>query len=137
MATAWLLPKVIHQADAVALFLKLLGSSLGCHVRAPVRFWCFVAEAIEAAELAAAETRYRFHMAREMYGAGRRDAQAEMAETWCRAAAPVAHRDMRCRVGGASLETWRPRSLRRPAPGWLPGPPRTSRTERSWRYDAI
>ena len=49
------------------------------------------AEAIEAAELAAAETRYRFQLAREMYAAGRRDAQAEMAEAWRRVAAPVVH----------------------------------------------
>ena len=35
------------------------------------------AEAIEAAELAEAETAYRLQLAREMYQAGRRDAEAD------------------------------------------------------------
>jgi len=49
------------------------------------------AEAIEAAELAEAERAYRLQFGREMYEAGRRDAEAEMAEQWARAAAPVVH----------------------------------------------
>jgi hypothetical protein len=44
---------------------------------------------VQAAELAGAETRYRLQLAREMYEAGRRDAEAEMAERWRNAAAPV------------------------------------------------
>jgi hypothetical protein len=48
-------------------------------------------EAIEAAELAEAETRYRNQLARELYELGRRDAEAENAEAWRRIAAPVAH----------------------------------------------
>jgi hypothetical protein len=39
-------------------------------------------EAIEAADLAEAETRYRHQLAREMYQAGWRDAEAEMAARW-------------------------------------------------------
>jgi hypothetical protein len=48
-------------------------------------------EVIEAAELAEAETAYRLQLARDMYEAGRRDAEADMAQRWARAAAPVAH----------------------------------------------
>lgn len=47
------------------------------------------AEAIAAAELAEAESRYRNQVGREMYAAGRRDAEAEMAAAWQRIAAPV------------------------------------------------
>ena len=47
------------------------------------------AEAIEAAELAEAESRYRNQVGREMYEAGRRDAEAEMAAAWQRIAKPV------------------------------------------------
>jgi hypothetical protein len=46
-------------------------------------------EAIEAAELAEVEERYRRQLGREMYQAGRRDAEAEMAERWNRIAGPV------------------------------------------------
>jgi hypothetical protein len=46
-------------------------------------------EAIEAAELIAAEIRYRNQLGREMFEAGRRAAEAEMAERWARIAAPV------------------------------------------------
>jgi hypothetical protein len=49
------------------------------------------AEAIEAAELAEAEERYRRQLGREMFAAGRRAAEAEMAERWNRIAAPAAH----------------------------------------------
>jgi hypothetical protein len=47
------------------------------------------AEAIEAAELAEAETAYRLRLGREMYEAGRRAAEAEMAARWARVTAPV------------------------------------------------
>jgi hypothetical protein len=55
------------------------------------------AEAIEAAELAEAETAYRLQLAREMYqaghrdgyDAGRRDAEADMAARWNQIARPV------------------------------------------------
>jgi hypothetical protein len=47
------------------------------------------AEAIEAAELVEAETRYRHQLAREMYQAGRRAAEADMAERWAHVTAPV------------------------------------------------
>jgi hypothetical protein len=49
------------------------------------------AEAIDAAELAGAESRYRSQLAREMYTRGRRDAEAEQADAWQRIAAPVIH----------------------------------------------
>lgn len=48
-------------------------------------------EAIEAAELAEVESRYRHQVAREMYERGRADAEAEMAEAWRRISQPVAH----------------------------------------------
>jgi hypothetical protein len=46
-------------------------------------------EAIEAAELVAAEIRYRNQLGREMFEAGRQAAEAEMAERWARIADPV------------------------------------------------
>jgi hypothetical protein len=49
-------------------------------------------EALEAAGLAEAEERYRRQLGREMYQAGRRDVEAEMAERWNRIAAPTARR---------------------------------------------
>jgi hypothetical protein len=49
------------------------------------------AEAIEAAELAEAESRYRNQVGRLMYEAGRRDAEAEMAARWDRIARPAVH----------------------------------------------
>jgi hypothetical protein len=48
-------------------------------------------EAIEAAELAEAETAYRLQLAREMYQAGRRDAEADMAARWAQIARPAVH----------------------------------------------
>jgi hypothetical protein len=48
-------------------------------------------EAIEVANLAAAETAYRNELAREMYEVGRRDAEADIAQAWAQAADPVAH----------------------------------------------
>ena len=46
-------------------------------------------EAIEAAELAEAETAYRLRFGREMFEAGRQAAEADMAGAWERAAAAV------------------------------------------------
>ena len=46
-------------------------------------------EAIEAAELAEHETAYRNQLARQMYEAGRRDAEADMAHFWAEAARQV------------------------------------------------
>jgi hypothetical protein len=48
-------------------------------------------EAIEAAELVEAEVRHRNQVGREMYQAGRRAAEAEMAERWHELAASVTH----------------------------------------------
>ena len=47
------------------------------------------AEAIEAAELAEAEGRYRNQVGHLMYEAGRRSAEAEMAAAWARVTAVV------------------------------------------------
>jgi hypothetical protein len=52
------------------------------------------AEAIESAELAAAEIRYRNQVGRAMYEAGRRDAEAEMAARWSRVTAAVRGPDL-------------------------------------------
>jgi hypothetical protein len=52
------------------------------------------AEAIEAAELIEAESRYRNQVGRLMYEAGRRDAEAEMAAQWSRVAAVVRGPDL-------------------------------------------
>ena len=52
------------------------------------------AEAIEAAELAEAEIRYRNQVGRLMYEAGRRDAEAEMADRWSRVTAVVRGPDL-------------------------------------------
>ena len=46
-------------------------------------------EAIEAAELAEHETAYRNQLARQMYEAGRRDAEADIARFWAEAARQV------------------------------------------------
>jgi hypothetical protein len=80
-------------------------------------------QAIEAAELAGAESRYRLQLAREMYAAGRRDAQAEMAEAWRRVAAPVVHG-----ISAAEMEErrWGPGGRAHfgdPRPGDFPGRP--------------
>ena len=79
------------------------------------------AEAIAAAELAEAESRYRNQVGREMYAAGRRDAQAEMAEAWRRVAAPVVHG-----ISAAEMEErrWGPGGRAHfadPRPGDYPG----------------
>jgi hypothetical protein len=52
------------------------------------------AEAIEAAELTEAETRYRNQVGRLMYEAGHRDAEAEMAARWARVTAVVRGPDL-------------------------------------------
>jgi hypothetical protein len=52
------------------------------------------AEAIEAAELAEAEIRYRNQVGRAMYEAGRRDAEAEMAAQWSRVSGVVRGPDL-------------------------------------------
>jgi hypothetical protein len=49
------------------------------------------AEAIAAAELIEAETAYRLQLAREMYQAGRRDAEADMAVRWNEIARAATH----------------------------------------------
>jgi hypothetical protein len=52
------------------------------------------AEAIEAAELIEAESRYRNQVGRLMYEAGRREAEAEMAAQWSRVSAVVRGSDL-------------------------------------------
>ena len=78
------------------------------------------AEAIEAAELAGLETRCRLQFGRQMYQAGRRDAEADMAAQWTRAAAAVRGPDF------AELEErrWGPGGRAHfadPRPGDFPG----------------
>jgi hypothetical protein len=48
-------------------------------------------EAIAAAELAETEIRYRNQLGREMYQAGYRQAEADMAARWDQIARPVVH----------------------------------------------
>jgi hypothetical protein len=52
------------------------------------------AEAIEAAELTEAETRYRNQVSRLMYEAGRRDAEVAMAAQWSRITAATCGPDL-------------------------------------------
>jgi hypothetical protein len=52
------------------------------------------AEAIEAAELAEAEIRYRNQVGRLMYETGRREAEAEMAAEWSRITAATRGPDL-------------------------------------------
>ena len=78
-------------------------------------------EAIQAAELAEAETAYRHQLAREMYQAGRRDAEADMARRWAQIARPAAHG-----ISHADLEQrrWGPGGRAHfadPRPGDFPG----------------
>lgn len=78
-------------------------------------------EAIEAAELAEREMAYRNQLARQMYEAGRRDAEADMARHWAEAARPVTHA-----VSFAELEQrrWGPDGRAHfadPRPGDFPG----------------
>jgi hypothetical protein len=78
-------------------------------------------EAIQAAELAEAETAYRHQLAREMYQAGRRDAETDMAWRWAQIARPAAHG-----ISHADLEQrrWGPGGRAHfadPRPGDFPG----------------
>ena len=80
------------------------------------------AEAIEAAELAELEAAYRNQLARQMYEAGRRDAEADMARCWAEVARPAAHGG----VSHAELEDrrWGPGGRAHfadPRPGDFPG----------------
>ena len=80
------------------------------------------AEAIEAAELAERETAYRNQLARQMYEAGHRDAEADMARRWAEVARPAA----RGGVSHAELEhrRWGPGGRAHfadPRPGDFPG----------------
>jgi hypothetical protein len=93
------------------------------------------AEAIAAAELAEAETRYRNELGREMYEAGRRAAEAEMAERWHQIAAPVAHG-----MSHAELEErrWGPGGREHfadPRPGDFPGRAARPEPEREMEAD--
>lgn len=89
------------------------------------------AEAIEAAELAEAEIRYRNRVGRMMYEAGRREAEAAMAAQWSRIAAAARGPDL------AELEErrWGPGGREHFAdarPGDYPGrvpPPRQPESE--------
>jgi hypothetical protein len=79
------------------------------------------AEAIEAAEVAEAETAYRLQFAREMYQVGYRQAEADMAARWQEIA--------RAAISGPShadleAERWGPggrEHFRDPRPGDYPG----------------
>jgi hypothetical protein len=79
-------------------------------------------EAIEAAELAEAETAYRLQLAREMYRAGYAQAEADMAARWNTIA--------RAAISGPSFaeleeRRWGPGGRGRfagPRPGDAPGP---------------
>ena len=87
-------------------------------------------EAIEAAELAETETRYRNQLGREMYQAGRRDAEAAMAARWSHVTAPVVHG-----ISQAELEErrWGPEGRAHfadPRPGDFPGRGVTQEAER-------
>ena len=78
-------------------------------------------DAIQAAELAEAETAYRHQLAREMYQAGRRDAEADMARRWAQIARPAVHG-----ISHADLEQrrWGPGGRAHfadPRPGDFPG----------------
>src|SRR5580693_8341978 len=89
-------------------------------------------EAIEAAELAEAETTYRHQLAREMYQAGQRagfqagyrQADADQAAAWAKVTRPRHPRHQLRRARGTPLGTRRPRPLRRAAPRRLPRPGR-------------
>jgi hypothetical protein len=78
-------------------------------------------EAIEAAELIELEAAYRDRLAREMYQAGWRDAEADMARRWKQIARPAL-----TGVPHAELEErrWGPRGREHfadPRPGDFPG----------------
>jgi len=85
------------------------------------------AEAIEAADLVERETDYRNQLARQMYEAGRRDAEADMARRWAEAARPVArgvsHAELEHRRWGSGGRA----HFAAPRPGDFPG--QVSQTE--------
>jgi hypothetical protein len=86
------------------------------------------AEAIEAAELTEAETRYRNQVGRLMYEAGRHDTEAEMAAQWSRVTAVARGPDLaeieqrrwgpggRAHFGDARPSDFPGRDARRPEP---------------------
>ena len=79
------------------------------------------AEAIEAAELIEAETAYRLQLAREMYQAGYRQAEADMAARWDQIARPVTHGPAQADL---EAERWGPGGREHygdPRPGDYPG----------------
>jgi hypothetical protein len=81
-------------------------------------------EAIEAAELAEVEERYRRQVGREMYAAGRRDAEAEMAERWNRIAGPVSRARDAGGIEEIEARRWGPGGREHfgdPRPGDFPG----------------
>jgi hypothetical protein len=81
-------------------------------------------EAIEAAELIELETRYRRQIGREMYAAGRRDAEAEMAERWNRIAGPVSRARDHGGIEEIEARRWGPggrEAFGQPRPGDFPG----------------
>jgi hypothetical protein len=97
-------------------------------------------EAIQAAELAEAETAYRHQLARQMYQAGHRDAEAEMARRWDQIARPAVHG-----TSHAQLEErrWGPGGRAHfadPRPGDFPGrgakPQREQQAEREMEAGA-
>ena len=81
------------------------------------------AEATGAAELARAEVRYRHQLAREMAAVASERGQAG---GYLRGVADVKAVQhglvLDAELEGLRRGTWRPRALRRPAPGGLPGP---------------
>jgi hypothetical protein len=81
-------------------------------------------EAIEAAELVEVEERYRRQIGREMYAAGRRDAEAEMAERWNRIAGPVSRARDHGGIEEIEVRRWGPGGRAHfgdPRPGDFPG----------------
>jgi hypothetical protein len=81
-------------------------------------------EAIEAAELVETEERYRRQVGREMYAAGRRDAEAEMAERWNRIAGPVSRARDAGGIEEIAARRWGPGGRAHfadPRPGDFPG----------------
>jgi hypothetical protein len=82
------------------------------------------AEAIEAADLVEAEERYRRQVGREMYAAGRRDAEAEMDERWNRIAGPVSRARDAGGIEEIEARRWGPGGRAHfadPRPGDFPG----------------
>jgi hypothetical protein len=71
------------------------------------------AEAIDAAELTEVETRYRNQLAREMYQAGYRQAEGDMAARWDEIARPVVHGP---RHADLEVKRWGPDGARPPEP---------------------